>query len=70
LLSCRMRSSDSIISSQSRSLHEPITLKAFCVVLSGLMEIVSVWGVNKDLEFVNMPGGRRILVNTMTWIEQ
>jgi ABC-type transport system substrate-binding protein len=32
-----------------------------------LMEIVSVWGVNKDLEFVNMPGGRRILVNTMTW---
>lgn len=34
-----------------------------------LMEIVSVWGVNKDLEFVNMPGGRRILVNTMTWSE-
>ncbi len=32
-----------------------------------MMEIVSVWGVNKDLEFVNMPGGRRILVNTMTW---
>ncbi len=32
-----------------------------------LMEIVSVWGVNKDLEFVNMPGGRRILINTMTW---
>jgi ABC-type transport system substrate-binding protein len=35
-----------------------------------LMEIVSVWGVNQDLEFVNMPGGRRILVNTMTWTEQ
>jgi peptide/nickel transport system substrate-binding protein len=34
-----------------------------------LMEIVSVWGVNQDLEFVNMPGGRRILVNTMTWQE-
>lgn len=34
-----------------------------------LMEIVSVWGVNKDMEFVNMPGGRRILVNTMTWAE-
>ncbi len=32
-----------------------------------MMEIVSVWGVNKDLEFVNMPGGRRILINTMTW---
>jgi peptide/nickel transport system substrate-binding protein len=32
-----------------------------------LMEIVSVWGVDKDLEFVNMPGGRRILVNTITW---
>ena len=32
-----------------------------------LMEIVSVWGVNKDLEFVNMPGGRRILINTVTW---
>ena len=32
-----------------------------------LMEVVSVWGVNKDLEFVNMPGGRRILINTMTW---
>jgi hypothetical protein len=47
-----------------------ISFKAFCVVLSGLMEIISVWGVNKDLEFVNMPGGRRILVNTMTWIEQ
>ena len=34
-----------------------------------LMEIVSVWGVNQDMEFVNMPGGRRILVNTMTWTE-
>ena len=32
-----------------------------------MMEIVSVWSVNKDLEFVNMPGGRRILINTMTW---
>lgn len=32
-----------------------------------LMEIISVWGVNKDLEFVNMPGGRRILVNTISW---
>jgi len=32
-----------------------------------LMEIVSVWGVNKEVEFVNMPGGRRILVNTITW---
>ena len=32
-----------------------------------MMEIVSVSGVNKDLEFVNMPGGRRILINTMTW---
>ncbi len=32
-----------------------------------LMEIVSVWSVNKDLEFVNMPGGRRILVNTIHW---
>jgi hypothetical protein len=29
-----------------------------------VMELVSVWGVNKDLEFVNQPGGRRILVNT------
>jgi hypothetical protein len=28
------------------------------------MEIVSVWGVNKDLDFTNMPGGRRILINT------
>ena len=34
-----------------------------------MMEIVSVWGVNKDLEFVNMPGGRRILINTMTWTQ-
>ena len=34
-----------------------------------MMEIVSVWGVNKDLEFVNMPGGRRILINTMTWAQ-
>ena len=25
-----------------------------------LMEIVSVWGVNKDIDFVNQPGGRRI----------
>jgi ABC-type transport system substrate-binding protein len=32
-----------------------------------LMEIISVWGVNKDLDFVNQPGGRRILVNTITW---
>ena len=32
-----------------------------------MMEIVSVWGVNKNLEFVNMPGGLRILINTMTW---
>lgn len=29
-----------------------------------VMEIVSVWGVNKDLDFTNMPGGRRILINT------
>ena len=29
-----------------------------------VMELVSVWGVNKDLAFVNQPGGRRILVNT------
>jgi len=29
-----------------------------------IMEIVSVWGVNKDLDYTNMPGGRRILVNT------
>jgi hypothetical protein len=34
------------------------------------MEIISIWGVNKNLEFVNMPGGRRILVNTMTWTNQ
>lgn len=34
-----------------------------------LMEIVSVWGVNKDLDYVNMPGGRRILVNTINWIQ-
>ena len=34
-----------------------------------LMEIVSVWGVHKDLDFVNMPGGRRILVNTIHWTQ-
>ncbi len=34
-----------------------------------LMDIVSVWPVNKDLDFVNHPGGRRILVNTMHWLK-
>jgi len=29
-----------------------------------VMEIVAVWGVNKDLDYTNMPGGRRILINT------
>jgi len=29
-----------------------------------IMEIVAVWGVNKNLDFTNMPGGRRILINT------
>ncbi len=36
---------------------------------SPLMEIVSVWGVNKDLDFVNQPGGRRILVNATHWVQ-
>jgi ABC-type transport system substrate-binding protein len=29
-----------------------------------VMEIVSVWRVNKDLDYTNMPGERRILLNT------
>ena len=32
-----------------------------------LFDVLGVWGVNADLDFVDMPGGRRILVNTMTW---
>ena len=32
-----------------------------------LFDVIGIWGVNKDLDFVDMPGGRRILVNTMTW---
>jgi ABC-type transport system substrate-binding protein len=34
-----------------------------------MMEIIAVWGVNRNIEFVNQPGGRRILVNTMRWIQ-
>ncbi len=32
-----------------------------------LFDVLNGWGVNVDLDFVDMPGGRRILVNTMTW---
>jgi peptide/nickel transport system substrate-binding protein len=34
-----------------------------------LFDVIGIWGVNQDLEFVDMPGGRRILVNTMTWTQ-
>ena len=30
-------------------------------------DVIGLWGVNKDLDFTDMPGGRRILVNTMRW---
>ena len=33
------------------------------------MDVIGVWGVNKDLDFSDMPGGRRILVNTMRWTQ-
>jgi peptide/nickel transport system substrate-binding protein len=55
---------------RERLLQEAYEVFTTNVLHIPLMEIVSVWGVNQDLEFVNMPGGRRILVNTMTWTEQ
>jgi peptide/nickel transport system substrate-binding protein len=33
------------------------------------MDIVGVWGVNKDLDYIDMPGGRRIQINTAHWLK-
>jgi ABC-type transport system substrate-binding protein len=33
------------------------------------MDIVGVWGVNKDLDYIDMPGGRRIQINTTHWLK-
>ena len=33
------------------------------------MDIVGVWGVNKDLDFIDMPGGRRIQLNSTHWLK-
>jgi len=33
------------------------------------MDVVAIWGVNKDLDYIDMPGGRRIQINTTHWLK-
>ncbi|MSQ06646.1 MAG: hypothetical protein EXR54_00855 [Dehalococcoidia bacterium] len=33
------------------------------------MDVVAVWGVNKNLDYIDMPGGRRIQINTTHWLK-